>query len=168
MFATKTRLIAAAALSTALFAGAARAGDVNWSIGIQAPIGPGASIGTVFSNRHVSSVIVAPAPVVYAPAPVVYGPPRVVYQPEPVVYEPAPVYYAPPPVYVPRRVAYAPVWVGDRWSHRHHRHHRHHRDEWRDDRGHWDQDDRRGHWDRGDRRGPPAHQPQGGRGHDPR
>jgi hypothetical protein len=159
MFATKTRLIAAAALSTALFAGAARAGDVNWSIGIQAPIGPGASIGTVFSNRYVSSVIVAPAPVVYAPAPVVYGPPRVVYEPAPVVYEPAPVYYAPPPVYVTRRVAYAPVWVGDRWSHRHHRHHRDGwRDQWRDDRGHWDRDDRRG---------PPVRQPQGGR-YDPR
>lgn len=161
MFATKTRLIAAAALSTALFAGAARAGDVNWSIGIQAPIGPGASIGTVFSNRYVSSVIVAPAPVVYAPAPVVYGPPRVVYEPAPVMYEPAPVYYAPPPVYVTRRVAYAPVWVGERWSHRHHRHHRDGwRDQWRDDRG---------HWDRGDRRGPPVRQPQGGRGgYDPR
>ncbi len=146
MLATKTRLIAAAMLSTALFAGAAHAGNVSWSIGIQAPIGPGASIGTVFSNRHVSSVIVAPAPVVFAPA----------YAPPPLVYAPAPVYYAPPVVYAPRRVVVAPIWVGGRWAQPQPQYRPRH-DGWRDGRGHWDHDDRRG---------PPVHQPQGGRGGD--
>lgn len=170
MFATKTRLMAAtAALAGVMFAGTAHAGHVSWSIGIEAPIGPGATIGTVISNRHVAPVVpapvvYAPAPVVYAPAPVVYTPPPVVYTPPPVVYRPAPVVYeqppvvyAPAPVYVPRRVVISPVWVGGRWVHaeprRHHHHHRHHRDGWRDGRGHWDDDDRRG---------PPVHQPQGG------
>jgi hypothetical protein len=153
-----------------MFAGTAHAGHVSWSIGIEAPIGPGATIGTVISNHHAAPVpmpapvMVAPAPVIYAPPPVVYRPAPVVYAP-PVVYGPAPVVYAAPPVYVPRRVVAAPVWVGGRWVHaeprRHHRHHHHgrdHRDGWRDGRGHWDDD----------RRGPPVHEPQGGWRRDPR
>ena len=151
MIASKTRLIAAAALTTAMFAGAAHAGDVNWSIGIHAPIGPGATIGTVISNRHVAPVVVTP-PVVYAPAPVVYTPPRVVYAPPPRVVVPAPVVHA-PPVYVPRRVVMAPVWLHGRWVYpdAHRRHHAD-RDGWRDDRGRWDDD----------RRGPPVHAPRDG------
>lgn len=157
MIASKTRLIAAAALATAMFAGAAHAGDVNWSIGIHAPVGPGATIGTVISNRHMAPVVVTPA-VVYAPAPVVYAPPPVVYTPPPrVVYAPPPqVVYEPPPVYVPYRAVMAPVWLHGRWvyPHAHRRHHRHHdRDGWRDDRGQWDDD----------HRGPPVYQPHGGR-----
>jgi len=148
MFAKKTFVIAAATVMTALSAGTARAGDVSWSIGIHAPIAPGAVIGTVISNRPVTPVVVAP-PVVYRPAPVVYAPPR------PLVL-PAPVVHARPPVYVPRRVVMAPVWVHGRWVHPapHGRAHRDHGG-WRDDRGHWDRDD--------DRRGPPAHEPQRGR-----
>lgn len=109
--------IATAAVAAALCAGTARAGDVQWSIGIQAPLGNGASIGTVFSNGVFVPVVAAPQ-VVYAPAPVVVAPvysPRVVYAPPPPVYvEPAPV-YAPLPVYAPRRVVVAPVWVAGRW-----------------------------------------------------
>lgn len=153
MIASKTRLIAAAALTTAMFAGAAHAGDVNWSVGIHAPIGPGATIGTVISNRHMAPVFVTP-PVVYAPAPVVYAPPPVIYTPPPRVVVPAPVVHA-PPVYVPRRVIMAPVWIHGRWvypdAHRRHHHRRH--DGWRDDRGRWDDD----------RRGPPVYEPHGGR-----
>jgi hypothetical protein len=156
MIASKTRLIAAAALTTAMFAGAAHAGDVNWSIGIQAPIGAGAAIGTVISNRHVLPVVVTP-PVVYAPPPVVYAPPAPVYAPPPrVVYAPPPVVYA-PPVYVPRRVVMAPVWLHGRWVYpqppRRHHDDRDGRDGWHDGRGHWDDD----------RRGPPVYQPHGGR-----
>lgn len=170
MFATKTRLIAAVAVvAGTLCAGAAHASHVSWSIGINAPIGPGASIGTVISGGAPASVVVAPAPVVYAPAPVVYTPAPVVYTPAPVVYTPPPVVYrpapvvvAPEPVYAPRRVVMAPVWFGGRWiypePHRRHHHHHRHGDGWRDGRGHWDD---------GDRRGPPVHEPQGGwqRGH---
>ena len=149
MIATKTRLIAAAALTTAMFAGAAHAGDVSWSIGIQAPVGPGATIGTVISNRHFAPVVVTP-PVVYTPAPVVYAPAPVVHAPPPRV-----VYAPPPPVYVPYRTVMAPVWLHGRWVYPNaHRRHHHDRDGWRDDRGHWDDD----------RRGPPVYQPRSGWG----
>jgi hypothetical protein len=98
--------------TAALAAGPAHAGNVHWSVGIQAPIAPGVAVGTVFSNWHgpVLAPIVAPPPVVL-PAPVVVAPP---------VYA-APVYAAPvyaPPVYAPRVVYGAPVWVGGRWGHR--------------------------------------------------
>jgi hypothetical protein len=142
---TKTRLIAVVAMSAALCAGAAKAGEVNWTIGVSAPLGNGASIGTVFSNGYPAPVYVAPAPVFHVPSPVVYARPAVVYAPAPVVYA--------PPVYMPRRVVVGgPVWVGGRWVSYDRHHHRH--------AGHAD----RGHWDRGDHRGPPAHAPQGGRG----
>lgn len=121
--------VAAAAVLTC--AGAARAADVQWSIGIQAPVGPGVSVGTVISNRHVGAVVVAllpiyaPAPVVYAPPPVVYAPAPVVYAPAPVVYSPPAQVYAPPPRWEPRRVVWgAPVWVAGRWVYPSHRHHR--------------------------------------------
>lgn len=142
---TKTRLIAVVAMSAALCAGAAKAGEVNWTIGVNAPLGNGASIGTVFSNGYGAPVYVAPAPVVYAPPPVIYARPAVVYAPAPVIYA--------PPVYAPRRVVVGgPVWVSGRWLPSTRYHH--------GDRGH----DGRGHWDRADYRGAPAYQPQGGRG----
>ncbi|WP_286538505.1 hypothetical protein [Variovorax sp. J31P179] len=58
--------------------------QVNWSIGIGAPL-----------------YYEAPAPVYTPPPPVYYEPPpRVYYSPPPPVnYRPAPVYYGPPPVY---------------------------------------------------------------------
>ena len=102
----KRLLIATLALGALLAGGAARAGtNVQWSIGINAPIQPGVTVGTVISNGPVY----APTPVVYAPAPVVYSPAPVVYEPAPVYVRPAPVVYAPAPVYVrPAPVVYAP------------------------------------------------------------
>jgi hypothetical protein len=120
-----TRLLTGLAAVTlgALLSAPAMAGGVSWSVGINAPIGPGVSLGTVISGGR-APMWVAPAPVVYAPEPVyypapVYSPPPVVYSPPPVVYSPPPVVYAPAPVYypapvyraVPRRVVYAPVPV---------------------------------------------------------
>jgi hypothetical protein len=118
--------IAACAVGALLTTAAARASDVQWSIGISAPIFPGA-VSTVISNAPVHAygaphpVYVHPAPVYYAPAPVYYYPPR-------------PVHYAPPVIYRP-----APVFVTG-WAPGH--------------RGHWQQqDDRGGRWrDRHDRR----------------
>jgi hypothetical protein len=95
----------------ALAAGSAHAGNVHWSVGIQAPIAPGVSVGTVITDRPYAPLIVAPAPV-YVPAPPVYA--------SPPVYVPAPVYY-PRPVYAPR-VVYAPVWANGRWGYHHHHH----------------------------------------------
>jgi hypothetical protein len=93
-------LIAIAALAGA---GAARAGGVQWSIGINLP--PVAIVGG-------NAPVYAPAPpVVYAPPPVVYAPPVPVYvQPAPVVYAAPRVVYAPAPVvYGPPRVVGRPV-----------------------------------------------------------
>jgi hypothetical protein len=85
----KSFVVALAAVSCALAAGAAQArSNVFWSIGINA-----APIGVAVSN----------APV-YAPAPVYI-------EPAPVYVEPAPVYVEPAPVYVRPRVAYRPVPV---------------------------------------------------------
>ena len=122
---SKSALIAAAIV---LSATAAQARDVTWSIGIQAPLHPGVSIGTVISNAPVYR----PAPVVYVeplyrPAPVVYAEP--LYWSAPVVYaeplywsapvyaRPAPVVYVPRPVYAPRQVVYEREWK--RHGHRH-------------------------------------------------
>jgi hypothetical protein len=107
-------LTATLALAAGLTAASAQARDVYWSVGINAPIQPGVSVGTVISN--------APG---YLPAPVVYAEP--VYVPAPVYVRPAPVVYLPQPVYVPQRVVYGPVWVPPgyaqaRWRHRQHRH----------------------------------------------
>jgi len=94
------RTLMALGATAALAAGSAHASDVHWSVGIQAPIAPGVSVGTVISNRHLAPVLVAPP----------------VYLPAPVVYAPSPVVYAPAPVYAPRPVVWgAPVWVGGRW-----------------------------------------------------
>jgi hypothetical protein len=124
--------IAAAASALVLATASARASDVSWSVGIQAPVGPGVSVGTMISNRSYGPV----APVIYPPAPVVYAAPTPVYVPPP-VYVPAPVYtpapvLLPAPVYTPRRVVYgAPVWVTGRWIYPAHHHH-HHEPEWRE------------------------------------
>jgi hypothetical protein len=111
----------AAILATAALVGAAgtaQAGDVSWSVSINAPVAPGVTVGTVISDgyRHHAPVVYAPAPVVYAPPPVVYTPPpRVVYAPPPVYVTPAPrVVVRPQPVYLPAPV---PVAYGH-WLHR--------------------------------------------------
>jgi hypothetical protein len=119
----KPLIVALVALAGALGAGAAHAGDVHWSIGVNLPVHPNVSVG------------VSSAP------PVVYEAPRVYY---PRVVAPAPrVVYVPQPVYVQRPVPVygPPVYVHDRW-------HRH-GDRWdrRDDR--WDRKHDR--WDRRDR-----------------
>jgi hypothetical protein len=110
----KTVILTALAATAALAALPARAGDVQWSVGINAPVGYG-SVGTVISNGPVyapAPVYVEPAPVYVAPAPVyVAPPPRVIYAPPPVYVRPAPVVYG-APVYVP---AY-----GGHWHHRYH------------------------------------------------
>jgi hypothetical protein len=120
-----SRSLIAVGTVAALAAGSAHAGGVHWSVGINAPIAPGVTVGTVISDRPYAPVVVAPAPV-YLPAPPVYVP-SPMYVPPP-VYVPAPVVY-PQPVYAPRRVVYAPVWGGPVWvngrwvQHHHHAHH---------------------------------------------
>ncbi|MDP1693421.1 MAG: hypothetical protein Q8L49_15975 [Burkholderiaceae bacterium] len=109
----KTALVAA---TLVLAAAGAQARDVYWSIGINAPLQPGVSIGTVFSNAPVYQT----APVYYQPAAVVYA--------EPVYYQPAPAIYLPQPYYVPQRVAYAPAWAPGH-GHRQWRQERRHRGE---------------------------------------
>ena len=110
------------AATLVLAAAGAQARDVYWSVGINAPLQPGFSVGTVISN----------APV-YRPAPVIYSEP--VYYAEPVYVLPAPVLYVPQRMYVPQPQGYAPVWArhGHRqWRHeqRHEqRHERHYRGE---------------------------------------
>jgi len=75
-----------------IFAGAAQAHGVSWSL----------SVGVPGFGFYAPPVVVAPAPYYYAP------PPRVYYAPPPRVY------------YAPAHVAPAPVWVAPR--HRPHRH----------------------------------------------
>jgi hypothetical protein len=58
-----------------LFAGAAQAADVSWSV-------------TIGSPRPAPKVIYSPPPVVYTPAPVVYAPAPVVYAAPTVVHVP--------------------------------------------------------------------------------
>lgn len=110
------RTLMAVGATAALAAGPAHASDVYWSVGIQAPIGPGVSVGTVISNGYGVPVL---APPVYVPAPVVYAPPP--------IYGP-PVYA--PPVYLPRVVYGPPVWAGGRWV-RYPVHHHGHPGVWR-------------------------------------
>lgn len=105
-------------------AGAAHAGDVFWSVGVQAA--PGVQLG--FSN---APQVYAPQPVYYAPQPVYYAPPPVVYAPQPVYYNQPRVVYQPAPVFVRgrpfvREVGWAQA-VGEATM-------RHGRAYWRDDR----------------------------------
>ena len=116
-------MIAVLALVGSLAAAGAQAREVYWSVGIQAPLHSGVTLGTVFSNAPVYRE----APVyyeepVYLPAPIIYLPPRV-YAPAPAY----PVYWEPPmyqqrPSYAPRRVVYAPAWVPPGHAKRHWRH----------------------------------------------
>jgi len=108
----KALIGATVALVGLLAAGAAEAGtNVQWSIGINAPLAPGVALGTVVSNGpgyYPAPVYVQPAPVVYAPAPVVYAPP-VYAAPRPVYVHPRPAYvYEQPVPYVHYR-----GWHGD-------------------------------------------------------
>lgn len=123
----KSALVAA---TLVLAAAGAQARDVYWSVGINAPLQPGVSVGTVISNAP----LYRPAPVIYS-EPAYYQEPM--YYPEPVYVRPAPVFYVPQrvyvpqPVYRPQRVIYQPVWVQPghkKWKYKH----RQHRD-WRDD-----------------------------------
>lgn len=119
----KKLLVPALTAGALLAAGAAHAGNVQWSIGINLP-----PVATVIS----SPPLPIPAPVIYAPEPVIYAPPPVIYRPAPrVIYAPAPVVYAPAPV------VYRPVpVVYERWVPPGHRKW-HHRRDWREDRGDW-------------------------------
>jgi hypothetical protein len=106
---SSSKFLAALAVAGATVSGTAQAGgNVYWSIGIDAPLGGGASVGTVISNAPAYG----PAPVYVQPAPV-YVPPPVYVRPAPVVYAP-PVYVAPSPVYVQPRPVYVqprPIYV---------------------------------------------------------
>ena len=133
----KSLIAAVAATASLLGTGAAHAGDVYWSIGINAP-----PVGTVISNAPVY----APAPVIVAPPPVVYAPPPVVYAPAPVMYQPAPRVVYPAPVVVgrPVPVAYGGGWGDrdrdgipnryDRYDNRYSHHHGHRHGGWDRDR----------------------------------
>jgi hypothetical protein len=108
------------ATTLVLAAAGAQAHGVFWSIGINAPLQPGVSIGTVFSNAPAYPV----APAYYQPAPVVYTEPAY-YAPAPVFVRPAPVVYLPrpyyAPYYAPHRGAYATGWAPSRNDHGHER-----------------------------------------------
>lgn len=101
----KQRLAFVLAAACALGAGAAHAGQVHWSIGINAP-----PVATVISNGPGYGSVYGPAygpaygygPSYYAP-PVVYAPPRYRHRHHhhyraPVVVVPPPVFYGPAPV----------------------------------------------------------------------
>lgn len=121
----KSSMAAALLLASALCAGAAHAGNVQWSVGINLP-----AVATV---------------VAYEPG---HHPAQPVYHvPTPVYVEPAPrVVYRPVPVFVPshHEPAIRSVWVAPQvaghvqheFHHCHHqyRQHRHHRHEARHDR----------------------------------
>jgi len=130
---TPCKALAATALLA--LAGAANAGGVHWSVGVDAPILYPGRVQAVVSN----------GPRYYAPQPVVY------VQPQPVYYAPQPVVYE-----VPREPRCEPRFIGwgPRWHHHHHderaavwgyqRGYERGYDQGRDD----DRDDRRGGWDR--------------------
>jgi hypothetical protein len=93
----KTLAIAALGLAGVAATGAAHAGNVAWSVGINLP-------PLVISGGNVGAYYPAP---VYYPPPVVYAPPPVIYRPAPpVVYRPAPVRYDPQHGY----------WRDSRWQ----------------------------------------------------
>lgn len=104
--------LCATALGLALSAAGAHAGDVYWSLGMQAP-------GVVLGAGNVAPVYVAPAPLYIPP------PPVAVYQ------APVAVYPAPRTIVAP---AYGAAWAPPgHFKHRHHgRHWPHGRDGWND------------------------------------
>ena len=127
---TKSALIAA---TLVVAAAGAQARDVYWSVGINAPLQPGVTIGTVISNAPAyrpAPMYYEPAPVYYPAAPVLYAEP-IYYRPAPVLLRPAPIVYLPQPHYAPRRVVYAKGWAPSRRGHG--RDHDHDRGHWRDD-----------------------------------
>lgn len=144
----KSLVLALAAAGTLLGAGAAHAGNVQWSVGINLPV-PGIVL-------PLPGLVVSGAPVyreparVYAPVPV-YAPAPVYYQPEPVYVQPEPVYYprhpqwrhhyrpAPVVVEVPR---YQPGWQAVTYPR--------YRDERREDHREWRHEER--HEERHERR----------------
>ena len=120
---SKSIVLALVATAATLTAGAAYAGGVSWSVGINLPV----------------PRLVLPVPPVFvsAPQPVYYesAPQPVYYEPAPVVYQRPPAYYRPVPVVYPR---YYPAWRHDhgRWDERHdHDRWDKRRDERHDDRG---------------------------------
>jgi hypothetical protein len=114
----KSIVLAFATIAATLGAGAAHAGGVSWSIGINTPV-----VGTVITNApRYGHVYAAPYPV-YAPVPV-YAPAPVYVPAPPVVYYPRNVYYRPVPVVYPYR---HPGWGrghDGRWDGRHGGYHR--------------------------------------------
>ena len=100
----KSLILALAAAGTLLGAGAAHAGNGQWSVGISLP-------GIVLPLPPLPGLVVTGGPVYqqpvrsYRPEPV-YAPEPVYYAPEPAYYAPEPAYYAPEPVYYPRQ----PQW----------------------------------------------------------
>jgi hypothetical protein len=95
----KSLILALAAAGTMLGAGAAHAGNVQWSVGINLPVP-----GIVLPLPPLPRLVVTGGPVYQQPS---YGyRAEPVYAPAPVYYQPEPVYYAPEPVYYPNR----PQW----------------------------------------------------------
>jgi hypothetical protein len=111
----KSALVAA---TLVLAAAGAQARDVFWSVGINAPIHPGVSIGSVISNAPVYHA----GPAYYPPMPLAYPAP-VYYQPVPILVRPVPLVYLPQPYYAPRRVVYATGWAPSHHGHGHARGH---------------------------------------------
>lgn len=106
-------LAAGLGLATLAAAGAARADNVQWSLGISAP---GVSLAvSEGGHRHAPRVVVAP-PVYVQPAPVYVQPAPVYTRPAPVYVRPAPVFVQPPVV-----VHQPPVWVAQGYGHGHYR-----------------------------------------------
>lgn len=112
---TRTIKLASALVLAAgtLAAGAARADDVYWQVGFDAPVDSGARIQTRIGNVRSQPVVVTQAPVIYAPAPVVVQRP---YCPEPRRV----VYVQPEPAWSPARVVYREPVVYRPWWHHHH------------------------------------------------
>jgi hypothetical protein len=123
----RSMVAATFALGAALCGASAHASDVHWSIGISAPIYPGA-VNTVISN--------AP-PQVYYPAPVFVQPAPIYYRPAPrVIYGAPQAYYAPPPVVVHRLHEPRGDWRSGYYRDRG-RDRDHDRDDWRDGGNRW-------------------------------
>jgi len=120
-----------AAASLAMATGAAQAGNVQWSIGVNLP-----PVGAVVSN---APAYYEPAPVYYQPAPVyVAPPPPVVYVPQPrVIYRPAPVYVPAPVVYRTAPVVYTNGYYYGQ---------RHHHGDWQGRRDEYGNPWREGRW----------------------
>lgn len=137
------RLALAAAAMTFAAAGV-QARDIYWSVGINAPIQPGVTLGTVISNAPAyrpAPVYYEPAPAYYEPAPIYY-PAAPVFYAEPIYYRPAPVFVRPArvvvlpqPSYAPRRVVYAQGWAPSYRGQGHGYGHGPKHGQWRDDNG---------------------------------